>query len=103
MNTTQETCDLLQAMLVEVGLPTDVVAKAKSGSCYLRFDDSRMGQIRIGDHDERECYGYRWHIRLDIDEAFADDSKGHNQFFYPAESLGEAVMHMLSYSAKISR
>ena len=38
---------------------------ATTGSVYIRFDDVRMGSIRIGDHPGREKLKYKWNIRLD--------------------------------------
>lgn len=41
---------------------------AKTGSAYIRFDDSRIGSIRLGDHKGRSQYSYRWNVRSDFPE-----------------------------------
>jgi hypothetical protein len=90
----------LEEKLALFGLKLELITEAASGSCYLAFQGdsmNRMGKIRIGDHPERQCYGYRWQIRLDIDSAFEDSSKGHRQFFYPATALDDAVAEMVSW------
>lgn len=38
---------------------------AKTGSVYIRFYDQRIGSVRIGDHDGREQYKYKYNIRID--------------------------------------
>ena len=40
--------------------------KAQTGSIYIRFEDQRIGSIRIGDHAGREKLKYKFNIRSDI-------------------------------------
>lgn len=91
----------VRAKLEAVGLKTEVVAEAASGSCYLKFEDQRMGKLRIGDHEERKQYGYRWQIRTDIKLPCVDQQKGHRRFFYPPSHLDQAVIHISNYHDKI--
>lgn len=93
----------LRDRLEAAGLRTDVVSRAATGSRYLRFEVEEMGKIRIGDHSERERYGYRWQIRTDISEPRVDETKGHRRFFYPSTALDEAVRHMVNYYRKIKK
>ena len=93
----------LRDLLLEEGLKTKVVSVAKSGSCYVAFHDVRMGKIRIGNHNERERYGYRWQIRHDAKAFQILKEKGHKQFIYPPTMLEDAVAHMKNYHAKIRR
>lgn len=39
---------------------------ATTGSAYIRFKDSRIGSIRLGDHKGRSQYSYRWNVRSDF-------------------------------------
>lgn len=39
--------------------------EAATGSIYIKFPHWGLGSIRIGDHDGRNCYTYRWQIRTD--------------------------------------
>lgn len=47
-----------------------VYYKARSGSAYIRFKDERMGSIRVGDHDGREKYKYKFNVRADIKKSY---------------------------------
>jgi|TARA_R110000851_G_scaffold47424_1_gene115080 hypothetical protein len=44
-----------------------------TASAYIRFQDCRMGSIRLGDHKGRSQYGYKWNIRSDF-------PRGHNKW-----------------------
>lgn len=91
----------LRLKLGEVGILTQVEAEAVGGSCYFSFADPRMGKCRIGDHDERGRYGYRWQIRSDITKKYTCTEKGHKRFFHPADRLDIAVAHMVNYQRAI--
>lgn len=89
--------------LAQADILTEVVTIAAGGSCYFRFMDERMGKCRVGDHNERQRYGYKWQMRSDIDKAYVDSSKGHKQFFYPSQDVDAAASHMINYYAAIHR
>lgn len=93
----------LRKRLKQMGIHTEIVTIAKSGSCYVRFVDPRMGQIRIGDHNERKWYGYKWQIRLDLKQRYTDQSKGHKRYFYPPSEIEEAARHMCNYQRVIKK
>lgn len=42
-----------------------VHCKALTGSTYIKFPHWGLGSIRIGGHKGRNCYSYRWRIRVD--------------------------------------
>ena len=44
-----------------------------TASAYIRFGDSRIGSIRLGDHKGRSQYSYRWNVRSDF-------PKGHSKW-----------------------
>ena len=99
-------CDIALALLEKIhqaGLKAKIFKVAKSGSVYIHFADSRMGKVRVGTHNERERYGYRWQIRLDVVTPFTINDKGHKQFFYSAFDLQPAVDHMIAYKVSILR
>ena len=77
------------------------INQAVSGSCYLTFPDDRLGQGRVGNHNEKKCLGYIWQVRWDIKEMYVDKSKGHNQFIYPSNGLRELADHIHNYYQKI--
>jgi len=39
--------------------------EAATGSVYIKFPHWKLGSLRIGDHNGREKYSYRWRVRLD--------------------------------------
>jgi hypothetical protein len=39
---------------------------ATTGSVYIRFEDCRVGSVRLGNHDGREKLKYKFNIRNDI-------------------------------------
>lgn len=74
-----------------------VYHRAKTGSTYLKFLEPGMGSIRVGDHDGREKYHYRYNVRLDHQGApMRTTSAGWVQYFFGArhlEQLRDAVAH----------
>lgn len=48
------------------GIQAYVWHNATHGSAYIRFEDSRIGSIRIADHKGRKHLNYRWNIRSDF-------------------------------------
>ena len=72
-----------------------------NGSCYIKFYDDRLGQCRVGNHDEKGGLGYRWQVRSDIKEKYTSRKKGHNQFIYPSSDLEGLVLHISNYLNKI--
>lgn len=104
MMTLKETTKQLQNMLKEAGIKTSIITEAKTGSTYVEFKDRPyMGKLRVGDHNERKRYGYRWQIRTDITESYIDKSKGHAQYFYAACDLEAAVKHIVNYNNAVER
>ena len=99
----KDIADELKRMFHERGITLKYWKLAKSGSCYLYFPClTDMGQVRIGDHEERSKYGYRWQIRTDLEEMQkVNTNKRHNQYYYSSENLEGAVDHMTNYYNKI--
>lgn len=52
--------------LGEVGIGAYIWCVATTGSVYVRFEDQRMGSIRIGDHNGRERLKYKYNVRSDV-------------------------------------
>jgi hypothetical protein len=98
-----EVMTLIRRELLNVGIKTKVTSVALTGSCYFEFEEPRMGKARVGDHNERERYGYRWQIRADIKTPYRDLSKGHPRFFYPFDKLEVVIAHMINYHASIKK
>lgn len=93
----------LTRLLAAANLPVEITAVAATGSTYLFFPKHpHMGKIRVGDHNERKRYGYRWQIRIDMNnkKKYVDKKKGHARYFYSDEALYDAVTHMIAYNRK---
>ena len=54
------------AALDEVGIESYIWHVANTGSVYIRFKDSRMCSVRIGDHNGKEKLKYKFNVRTDI-------------------------------------
>jgi hypothetical protein len=52
--------------LTELGIKCYIYHTATTGSIYIRFEDIRIGSIRLGDHDGKEKLKYKFNIRSDI-------------------------------------
>lgn len=73
--------------------------KAASGSVYLKFKDPTLGSLRIGNHEGREKYRYRWNIREDIKEGFTRTREnGRIQYFYTFYEVEKLVDAIRNYA-----
>lgn len=43
---------------------------ATTGSCYIRFEDERIGSVRLGDHSGRSKLKYKFNIRSDYPKGY---------------------------------
>ena len=65
-----------------------VYHQAKTGSTYLKFLEPGMGSIRVGDHEGREKYHYRYNVRLDhLGAPMRTTTAGWVQYFFGARHL----------------
>jgi hypothetical protein len=53
--------------LKKEGIGAYIWHEATTGSVYVRFEDHRMGSVRIGNHAGRDKYQYKFNIRSDMD------------------------------------
>lgn len=51
--------------LTERGVGCYIWHKATTGSVYIRFDDNRIGSIRIADHEGRSRLKYKYNLMID--------------------------------------
>ena len=54
------------AELQKEGVTAYLWHKATTGSVYVRFEDPRIGSIRIGNHNGRDQYQYKFNVRSDM-------------------------------------
>lgn len=58
--------DKLIIELKKEGIGAYVWHVATTGSVYVRFEDHRIGSVRIGDHTGIDKYQYKFNIRSDM-------------------------------------
>ena len=76
---------------------------ANTGSCYYKFDDERLGNLRLADHSGKSKYKYRWNLRLDLKKSETFKDKGKNRFYYTLADLPKMIKHMKNYLIKIQK
>ena len=54
-----------------------------TNSVYLKFEDTRLGSIRISDHIGILKYGYKWNILTNIQEKKIDNQDNYMRYYYP--------------------
>lgn len=74
-------------------------AKASS-SVYIKFNDSRLRSLRIGDHPGRSRYRYKWNLRTDV-ETSRDIDGGVNRYYYHVADIDKLIDHIDNYAKKI--
>lgn len=62
-------CNLVVNALNTYGLGAYVYHRALTGSIYVRFKNPNLRSLRIGDHDGREKYQYKFNLRSDLEKA----------------------------------
>jgi hypothetical protein len=77
----------LLVLLRLAGIEAYIYNKAKTGSVYIRFKDARIGSIRVGDHEGRQKYSYKYNLRLDIDKTYTKKDGKVERYFYPPTKL----------------
>lgn len=75
--------------------------KSKSNSIYIKFKNASVGSIRIGDHNERKRYSYRWNLRHDIKQKNIVDKHQHLQYYYPINLVFKMCQHIMNYENKM--
>lgn len=82
--------DLLIRELGSRGIRAEIWQDA-GASVYLRFDDARLGSVRLSNHEGRERYEYRWNLRTDISEVMISRLDGKVQYFFPIHCVTVAA------------
>ena len=85
------------------GLGPRIWCLAAGGSCYIKFGESRLRSLRIGDHRGRKKYRYKWNLRVNY-KMFKREQDGKVvRFYYPILEYNDMVRHMVMYRNKILR
>ena len=77
--------------------------KAKTDSVYVKFEDKRIGSLRIGDHDGREKYKYRWNLRSDMVTERVIKDNHVRRFYFPINKTYTLCKAIKGYADAIKR
>ena len=72
-------------------------------SVYNKFEDSRIGSIRIGDHKGREKYSYRFNLEIGGVTRCEYDQHGYKRWYYHNKEWKRLVLHIKRYYNSIIR
>lgn len=95
-------CNVLGA-LKRASLEPRVYCLAISGSCYIKFAESRLCSLRIGNHKGIKKYRYKWNLRFDCKVYTKKNEDGVNRFYYPAIEYADMIQHIKAYQNKIHK
>lgn len=73
-----------------------------TNSIYLKFNDSRLGSIRVSDHTGRLKYAYKWNIGSDIYKKRIDKNDGYVRYYYPIRDEISIFKDMLAYKDSLN-
>lgn len=66
------------------GMEAYIYHTATTGSIYIRFANPNMKSIRVGDHEGREKYSYKFNLRSDVTTTgWKIDDNGVWRYFCP--------------------
>jgi len=86
-----------------VGLKPWIYTIAQTGSVYVKFADTRMRSLRIGDHNGREKYRYKWNLRFDVKDSFEETDRGVHRFYFAFSDIDGMVKRMKQYKEAIEQ
>lgn len=98
---TDEVVNRLLRELADLGIYVHNEAVTTS-SRYLKFEDDRIGSIRVGDHPGKKKYGYRWNILLGSDGTRTEIDRGKKRWYYHASDIEDFVRHVRNYAEALS-
>jgi|TARA_R110000796_G_scaffold112555_2_gene224126 hypothetical protein len=78
---------------------------ATTGSAYIRFNDNRIGSIRLGDHKGRSQYSYKWNIRSDFPTGHSKWHKvdGRWRYYVHSGNWGEIIPHIVETKKEVDK
>ena len=91
MKSYRQFADQLVNRLNKEGLDAYIWCHATTGSAYIRFKDSRMCSIRVGDHDGREKYKYKYNVRSDVKEFHKHKDEMTWRYYFPMNAIDKLI------------
>ncbi len=95
--------DELIFLLREKKLKPYLYHRKHRGSIYIKFEDSRLGSIRVANHDGKRKYAYRWSLRIDMSSKETRVRDGKKMFLYGYSLIDNLVTHMTNYHKEIEK
>ena len=97
-------------LAVEEGLAPRITNWATCGSVYLKFDNPKMGSMRIADHRgkrdredvSKERYKYKWNLRRDVDKEYVARDRDTTRFFFGWHEIPAMVLRLKTYLTTIN-
>lgn len=100
----RRTADMIIEILGYYNIDCYLWSEAKStGSCYIRFQDPRVGSIRISDHDGKKHFNYKYNVRFDIRHEKTIFKNGSHLFFFPSFRIDSMVFLIIKNYNKIQQ
>jgi len=75
--------------------------EAQTGSRYIRFTDPRVGSIRIGDHQGRPRYRYRWNLWVGVEPPTRKTMQGRHIMYHFAEDEVDQLVKAIRVAYKV--
>lgn len=86
------------------GIETYIYHVATTGSVYVKFTDERLRSIRIGNHNGRSKYRYKWNLRSDVKRHYTENDRGATRFYFNMDTeLPMFIQRVLQYYNTIKR
>ena len=98
----QNIADKLVKELEAKGVGAYIWHRATTGSVYIRFEDNRIGSVRIGNHEGREKLKYKFNIRTDLRRSslYWIKEEGRWRCFCPLEKWLEIIPVLVDNATK---
>lgn len=94
--------ELRRRVLIELkDLGAYIYCEATTGSIYIKFEDARLCSLRIGDHDGKEKYKYKWNLRFDIKDSYETQDGGVRRFYFPTTQISKFIARLRKYQSTI--
>jgi hypothetical protein len=92
----------IRSLLKNKGINTIVhTTSSTKRSVYVKFENNKIGSLRVSNHPSRSKYSYRWELRTDINEVNSERVKNHNTWKYPEKDINKLVNHIVNYNKTI--
>jgi len=79
--------------LQTAGLKPYISVVAISGSLYIKFNNPALRSLRVGNHDGRGKYKYKWNLRDDW-KIISTEIDKYPRFYYPSQDYEEMIEDM---------